>query len=404
MPETLSDHILLLLAIKAPEAEIDLGHIHEKVSRDLSRGLNKPVRKEEVAGELASLEAKGLVESRGGLYYITGAGRSEIMSRLPQAASRLNLSYRMVLAAKEYYPRVSEHILPFLRGRPVSVVKVFSDESDPAGKVKPLFVRYARYKPSPQHIRIDSEDQLMGYVDDHAVDFIPYVHGFTRKEPSWLVIDLDAGEGLKGVPEGFLAVKFVAEKVFRLLEGSGVKPAVKFSGSRGMQVWAVLDNSRLPSGDPFAHYRRIIQLVQARVEGEIAREGVPGELMGLVSGIGGSAGTGAGLGGEVGGVCAGGEGAGGGGLTTAKVAGKAKRARKVLLDWSSMKPMGDVRAPFSIHYKTGLVSCPVDPSRIMEFDPSEAAPERVAGSSDRLAGFFLLEESDPRRLLERIGF
>ncbi|MEJ5292489.1 MAG: hypothetical protein WHS82_02745 [Candidatus Methanosuratincola sp.] len=399
MSETLSDHILLLLAIKAPKAEIDLDHIYEKVSRDLSRGLKKTVRKEEVAGELTSLEAKGLVESMGGLYYITGAGRSEIKSRLQQVASRLNLSYRMVLAAKDYYPRVADRILPFLRGRPISVVKVFSDESDPAGKVKPLFVRYTRYKPSPQHIRIESGDQLMGYVDDHAVDFIPYVHGFSRKEPSWLVIDLDAGEGLKGVPEGFLAVKFVAEKVFMLLEGSGVKPAVKFSGSRGMQVWAALDNSKLPSGDPFAHYRRIIQLVQARVEEEIAREGVPGELRGLVSGSGGSAGMGAGnkggdvgLGGEI------------GGLTTAKVAGKAERARKVLLDWSSMKPMGDVRAPFSIHYKTGLVSCPVDPSRIMEFDPSEAAPEKVAETSERLAGFFLLEEGNPRRLLERLGF
>lgn len=381
MAGSLSDHVLLLLAIKAPDAEIDLDHIHEKVARDLAAlGRGEAISKGELGEELGRLEKEGLVESRGRLYYITDEGRSAIRSRLPEVAGKLNLSYRMVLAAKEYYPRIADQILPFLRGRPVSVVKVFSDESDPIGKVKPLFVRYARYKPKPQFIRIESAEDLMRYVDDHAVDFVPYVHGFGGKEPSWLVIDLDAGEGLKGIPEGFLAVKFVAEKVFRLLEGCGVAAAVKFSGSRGMQVWAALDNSKMPPGDTFAHYRRIIQLVQARVEEAIAREGIPRELSGI-----------AGQGGE-------------GGITTAKVAGKGERARKVLLDWSSMKPMGDVRAPFSIHYKTGLVSCPVDPSRILEFDSAEAVPERVAAEAGRLSRFFLLEESDPGELLGRIGF
>ncbi|MDH7556502.1 MAG: DNA primase small subunit domain-containing protein [Candidatus Methanosuratincola sp.] len=381
MAGNLRDHILLLLAIKAPEARIDVEHICEKVSRDASRSGGWALTKEGLIAELKKLEAEGLVESRGGFHYITDAGRSELRSRLPEASEYLNLSYRMVLAAKEYYPRAADQILPFLRGRPVSVIKVFSDESDPIGKVKPLFVRYARYKPKPEFIRIETKEELLRYVDDHAVDFVPYVHDFSAKEPSWLVVDLDAGEGLKGAPEGFLAVKFVAEKVFRLLEGCGISPAVKFSGSRGMQVWAALDNGRMPKGDLFAYYRRLVQLVQARVEDEIAKEGVPEALRGLAD-----------------------QAAGGGGLTTAKVAGKGERARKVLLDWSSMKPMGDVRAPFSIHYKTGLVSCPVDPSRILEFDPAEAAPGRVAEEAWRLSRFFSLEKGNPERLLERTGF
>ncbi|MEM2125721.1 MAG: hypothetical protein QXQ53_04920 [Candidatus Methanosuratincola sp.] len=381
MAATLENHVLLLLAIKAPEAEIDLNHIYEKVTRDIAAYGGDTISKERLSEELRRLEADGLIQRMGGLFYITEAGRSEIKSRLPEVSSRLNRSYRMILEAKEYYPRVADQILPFLKGRPVSVVKVFSDDSDPIGKVKPLFVRYARYKPKPQYICIDTAEDLLRYVDDHAVDFVPYVHDFSGREPSWLVIDLDAGEGLKGIPEGFLAVKFVAEKVFRLLEGCGVKPAVKFSGSRGMQVWASLDNSRMPTGDPFAHYRKLIQLIQARVEEMIAEGGVPNELRGLVR-----------------------DGGGNGGLTTAKVAGKGERAKKVLLDWSSMKPMGDVRAPFSIHYKTGLVSCPVDPSKIMEFDPTKATPDKVASRAKELGRLFVLEKGDPKKLLELVGF
>ncbi|MBC7126620.1 MAG: hypothetical protein H5T32_00155 [Candidatus Methanosuratus sp.] len=376
MSDFLRERILLLLAIKAPEAKIDLNHIHEKVSRDVACAGGE-ASKQDLERELRELDAEGLVENRGGLYYITENGRSELRSRLPAVSGKMNLSYRMVLAAKEYYPRVADQILPFLRGRAVSVIKVFSDDSDPLTQVKPLFVRYAKYKPKPTFIEIGSKESLMRYVDDHAVDFVPYVHRIGAKEPDWLIIDLDAGEGLKSAAGGFLAVKLVAEKVFRLLEGCGVEPAVKFSGSRGMQVWASLDNSGMPKGDLFAHYRRIVQLIQAKVEAEISREGIP---EGLAEDV------------EI-----------AGGLTTAKVAGKGGRAKKVLLDWSSMKPMGDVRAPFSMHYKTGLVSCPVDPKRIMQFDPSEALPEKVAEGAERLGRLFVLEKASPERLLKQIG-
>jgi len=379
MADLLAERILLLLAIKAPDAKIDLGHIYEKVSRDVACAGGE-VSEGDLELELKRLEAEGLVEERGGQYYITEGGRSALMSRLPSVSGKMNLSYRMVLAAKEYYPRVADQILPFLRGRPVSVVKVFSDEADPLNKVKPLFVRYARYKPKPKFIEIGDRRDLMEYVDDHAVDFVPYVHGFEAKEPDWLIIDLDAGEGLKSSAEGFLAVKFVAEKVYRLLEGCGIRPAVKFSGSRGMQVWASLDNSGMPKGDLFAHYRRLVQLIQKKVEEDIAREGVPEGLRGLFGKPDGSE-----------------------GLTTAKVAGKEERTKKVLLDWSSMKPMGDVRAPFSMHYKTGLVSCPVDPNRIMQFDPSGAAPDKVAEKAETLGRLFLLEKSSAAELLRQLG-
>ncbi|MBM5804995.1 MAG: hypothetical protein FJZ49_02850 [Candidatus Verstraetearchaeota archaeon] len=370
MKATVRDRILLLLSIKEPGARIDLQHIFEKVSRDEKSPLAEP----DIQHELEQMAKGGLVRVGEGVYYITDGGMKLIKNLLPEIGEDLNLSYRMVLIAKNYYEKVADYLLPFLRERPASIIKIFSDDADPLRKVKPLFVRYARYKPKPVFIKIDSKESLMRYVDDHALDYVPYVHSFDMKEPSWLVLDLDAGEDLRSMEEGFLAVKFVAGELLRLLRENGVHAAVKFSGSRGMQVWASLDNGKMPKGDLFAFYRLLIQRIQAKVEEEIKSAQPPAALLPLVEK----------------------------GLTTSTVAKKEERSEKVLVDWSSMKPYGDVRAPFSIHYKTGLVSCPVDPARILQFEPSEARPEAVARDAERLFHHFELIKSDPSSLMRSL--
>ncbi len=369
---TIRDRILLLLSIKEAGKHIDLDHILEKVSRDEGR----KIETSELIQELDSLTKEGLITSGQEGYAITDEGLEKIKERLTSIGGSLNLSYRMMLVAREYYSQVADQIMPFLRGRPVSVVKIFSDDHDPIHKIKPLFVRYARYKPKPIFISIDSKETLMRYVDDHAVDYIPYVHGFDMKEPDWLVIDLDAGDELKSREEGFLAIKFVAKEISNFLEENEVLPAVKFSGSRGVQVWAALDNAKLPKGDPFAAYRSLIQKIQKKIEDRISTAQVPAEIKHLVER----------------------------GLTTSSVAKKEERSMKVLIDWSSMKPYGDVRAPFSLHYKTGLISCPIDPSRLMSFNPEEAKPELVSRDAERLSRYFEIERSDPSLLLKTCGF
>ena len=370
MKATVRDRILLLLSIKESGAKIDFKHIFEKVSRDVKLAIAEP----DLQRELEQMAKDGLVRVSEGVYYITDGGMKLIKTLLPEIGEDLNLSYRMVLVAKNYYERVADYLLPFLRDRPVSIIKIFSDDADPIKKVKPLFVRYARYKPKPVFIRIDTRDSLMRYVDDHALDYVPYVHGFDMKEPSWLVLDLDAGEDLKSMEEGFLAVKFVAGELVRLLRENGVHAAVKFSGSRGMQVWASLDNGKMPKGDLFALYRLLIQRIQAKVEEEIKSAQPPAALRPLVEK----------------------------GLTTSTVAKKEERSDKVLVDWSSMKPYGDVRAPFSVHYKTGLVSCPVDPARILQFETGEAKPEAVARDAAKLFHHFELIKSDPSSLMRSL--
>jgi DNA primase len=371
MSATVRDRVLLLLSIKEPGKKIGFDHILEKVFRDEAGTLTK----ESLEEGLETLEKESRIRVEDSSYRITDEGIKELEDRLPKVGDSLNLSYRRVLEAKGYYGMVAEYLLPFLRGRPVSLVKIFSDDTDPITKVKPLFVRYQRYKPKPIFIRIDTPEDLKRYLDDHALDYVPYVHSFDMKEPSWLVIDLDAGEGLKTLEEGFTAVKFVARELISMLNDSQVRSALKFSGSRGMQIWASLDNSLLPKEDIFALYRSIIQKLQSALEERISDAKVPSEIRSLADG----------------------------GMTTSTVARKGERSMKVLLDWSSMKPYGDVRAPFSMHYKTGLISCPVDPMRIKEFELNSAKPELVAKSAEVLSGYFSLEKSNPSSLLHTLG-
>lgn len=368
MKANIRDRILLLLSIKEEGKYIDFEHIFEKVSRDEKRKISK----EEIVNEINSMINEGLILYHNG-YAITEKGMKKLMERLPIVGDQLNLSYRLVLLAKQYYPKIYNYIIPFLINRPVSVIKVFSDDEDPIGKIKPLFVRYARYKPKPIFISINNKDDLINYVNDHAIDFIPYVHKFDMKEPDWFIIDLDAGEGL--IKEGLLAIKFIANEIYQFLLENEVKSYLKFSGSRGIQIWASFDNSKIPRSDLFATYRLIIQKIQNKIEERISKSQAPEELLPFIKK----------------------------GLTTSIVAKKEERKYKVLLDWSSMKPYGDVRAPYSIHYKTGLISCPIDPNKVMDFQIEYAKPDNVLNNINKISKYFEIEKSNPLKLLNTLN-
>ncbi|MHA1609891.1 MAG: DNA primase small subunit domain-containing protein, partial [Candidatus Njordarchaeales archaeon] len=162
-----TDRVLLLLAIKPPEKLVEFSHIYEKVSRDCGAS------KKEVIDALEDLLTIGLAERVKGMYRVTEEGRKEAW-RLAYDPE-MNLSYRLVFLARFYYPKIADMILPFLRNRPITVVKVFSDDKDPIRNVKPIFSRYAKLKPKRYNF-INSFDDLMRYVNAHAIDYIPYVH------------------------------------------------------------------------------------------------------------------------------------------------------------------------------------------------------------------------------------
>ncbi|MFQ6134311.1 MAG: hypothetical protein ACE5KU_00660 [Nitrososphaerales archaeon] len=373
---TVRDRVALLLATKETGRTVTLDHILEKVGRDVSFLEHRDVGADEVKEALDSLIGQGAASTvKDG--YLRLPRIDEIVSEVvTKAGSELNRSYMLVWIAKKYYPRVADQMLPFLTGRPISAVKIFSGKKNPIEELSTIFVRYARRKPKPVNLTVDTKERLLTLVDDHCVDFIPYVHKIGSNEPDIFVLDMDAGSALLKHRKAFGFIKFVTAHLAEMLSEKGVQPMVKFSGSRGFQVWAFLDNSKMPANrDLFALYRDMAVSVQSRLEERLQeRSGEVEDKFHEIMKAGRP-------------------------FTTSIVAHKEERASKILVDWSSMKPAGDVRAPFSIHYRTGLVSLPLTLNEIEGFEMGDAEPFKVAEHIEKYRGAAEIRLSDPSALL-----
>jgi DNA primase len=373
---SVKERIALLLSIKEKGKLVEFDHIYEKVSRDVKFLEKRDVSKDEIISNLKSLEEEGLIKNVNGKYAPEDKIHDYISNLISQKEKVLNRSYILVWKAKHYYPIVSNLILPYLKDRPTSVVKVFSGKNNPIGEIDPIFVRYAKYKPKPQHIIINSSDKLMEYVHDHCIDFIPYVHKLNANEPDLFVLDLDAGKKIIEKESGFTFLKYITKELYDILIEFEINPMIKFSGSRGFQIWAKFDNSKFKSKeDLFAQYRRLAVKIQNLLEKrlqekrKIIEEEFP-EFKELKQ------------------------------FTTSQVAHKEEREDKVLVDWSSMKPQGDVRAPFSMHYKIGLISVPLFKEEIDEFSVLEAEPMNLIKKIKEGKRFPELALSDPTKILK----
>jgi DNA primase len=373
---SVKERIALLLSIKEKGKLVEFDHIYEKVSRDVKFLEKRDVSKDEIISNLKSLEEEGLIKNVNGKYAPEDKIHDYISNLISQKEKVLNRSYILVWKAKHYYPIVSNLILPYLKDRPTSVVKVFSGKNNPIEEIDPIFVRYAKYKPIPQHIIINSSDKLMEYVHNHCIDFIPYVHKLNANEPDLFVLDLDAGKKIIEKESGFTFLKYITKELYDMLIEFEINPMIKFSGSRGFQIWAKFDNSKFKSKeDLFAQYRRLAIKIQNLLEKrlqekrKILEEEFP-EFKELKQ------------------------------FTTSQVAHKEERKDKVLVDWSSMKPQGDVRAPFSVHYKTGLVSVPLFKEEIDEFSVLEAEPMNLIKKIKEGKRFPELVLSDPTKILK----
>ncbi len=64
------------------------------------------------------------------------------------------------------------------------------------------------------------------------------------------------------------------------------------------------------------------------------------------------------------------------------------------------RPVGDVRAPFSIHYKTGLISVPLSLDQFEDFEPKDAGPLSVMKHIDKYAEACEVALNYPTKLLE----
>ncbi len=343
----------MTLAIKRRGKFVDVPHIQEKLSRDADEKFSE----EGTLRLLAGLEKKGWVESKAGEYAITDAGRKYFERRWRQVRPELNQDYLKVYRAKQYYPHVVDALLEFCRDRWVSVFRLFTGRA------------WLQRKLGPRYITIKSAKDVQRWLDVHGIDFIPYIHHVDSDCPDWLVIDFDAGKKVD-----LDRTKEVVKEACRVLGGYGVEPAIKFSGSRGFQVWAQFKPHDLPKGykpkqlrterrerNMFSFYADIVRFAESRVAEKLPR------------------------------------------LTTAETAKKEARVDKVLFDASIIKPMGDVRAPYSMHYKTGLISMPLELKELGRFKPEHADPELVAKRYQKRGNEFVLRPADGKKLFEAVA-
>lgn len=349
---TAQDHLLLMFGMKPEKRWVDLNHCWEKLSRDWKR-----VSKEQVKKLLDEMVRAGYIWAKAGKYTRTPKCIEELERRLPKLEqSKLNFTYLLVYRARKYYPKVADAILEFCQDRMVGFYVVFT------GK------RFFRRNFRGRKITIKNLKELMFYIDAHYIDVIPCVHRIGVDKPDWLVLDLDAGAEVS-----WLDIIRVSRATYQVMKQLGLNPVIKFSGSKGFQIWSLLD-CPLPDwyqplplpGETkrernfFTLYSDLVRTVQKLVDRKIP------------------------------------------GITISVPVGKSQRADKILLDWASMKPLGLVRVPFGMHSKTGLISLPVSVSELERFRPEQATPERAVKEYWARRKLFVLKPGKAEKILKEL--
>ncbi|OYT42272.1 MAG: hypothetical protein B6U78_01650 [Candidatus Aenigmarchaeota archaeon ex4484_224] len=355
--EILQNYILLMLSMKPKGKAVDFNHIKEKVERDLKIKERKEV--EEVLNQLISL---GYINFKNGLYSASEKGReyfSKILPKIEKDLEKINKTWLIVYKSKKYYPIVKDVILEFCKNRHVGFYCLFTQK------------RFFRRDWKGKKIVIKSWKDLEFFVNIHCIDIIPCVHQINKEKPDWLVIDIDAGSL---VP--FEKVKEVTRVVYEIMENLELNPKIKFSGSRGFQVWSWIKDFKIPESyvplklkserkrekNYFTLFSDFVRIIQKEVDKKIPN------------------------------------------LTTSEISERQKREDKILLDPSSMKKNGLVRAPYSIHSKTGLISLPIEINEIDKFEVSQAKIENGIERFKERGNEFKLKEANPSKLLELVTF
>jgi bifunctional non-homologous end joining protein LigD len=174
-----------------------------------------------------------------------------------------------------YYERVAEHMLPHVKGRPVSMQR-FPDGIEGYGffhkDVPEHFPGWIRRVEVPKrggtvtHAAIWDADTLVYLADQACITPHVWLSRMDRvRQPDRLVIDLDPS-----VPD-FGAVRRAARAAGELLSELGLAPFAMATGSRGLHVWAPL--RRGPDFDEVKEFARgAARLLAARHPDELTTE------------------------------------------------------------------------------------------------------------------------------------
>lgn len=142
----------------------------------------------------------------------------------------------------DYLDAVSDRILPELKGRPLSVIRVhrgqeaFMQKNVP--KYAPEWIKTVSFwaetsKRDVRYALCDDRRTLLWFANQRAVEYHPTLVTASHPEtPTHLVLDLDPPEG-----DGFSAAVRAALLVRAALADVGLEGAVKTSGAKGVHVF-----------------------------------------------------------------------------------------------------------------------------------------------------------------------
>ncbi|MEU4716659.1 non-homologous end-joining DNA ligase [Micromonospora purpureochromogenes] len=146
----------------------------------------------------------------------------------------------------DYLDAVRERILPGLRDRPLSVIRLLRGQ-DPfmqknLPKYTPDWVRRTAVWAEASHRQVsyalcDDRRTLLWFANQRAIEYHPTLSTVAHPEhPTHLVLDLDPPEG-----EPFGLVVRAAALVRRALDDVGLAGALKTSGAKGVHVFVPVD-------------------------------------------------------------------------------------------------------------------------------------------------------------------
>lgn len=148
-----------------------------------------------------------------------------------------------------YYDKIADHLLPHLKGRPLSLKRNPNGIKDSgfyhkdAGENAPSFVDVFKVKSESNgkiidYIVCNNKSTLLYVVNLGCIEINPWNSTTKRPaHPTWMVIDIDPSDKntFTEVVDTALAVKVVLDK-------AGVKSYCKTSGSSGLHVYTPLKN------------------------------------------------------------------------------------------------------------------------------------------------------------------
>jgi bifunctional non-homologous end joining protein LigD len=149
-----------------------------------------------------------------------------------------------------YYIDVAPHLLPHLRGRPITLIRQpdgvtgekFYEKNAPKFApdwIKTHEVARRRHAGSTRYILIEDAPTLAWCANLAAVELHPFLHRVPRIDrPTHVVFDLDPGEGAD-----VLTCARVALLVRDLLKTFKLEALAKASGSKGIQVYVPLNTA-----------------------------------------------------------------------------------------------------------------------------------------------------------------